>query len=118
MVELLGSDYVVEVVATDGWGDPNPNTKFNLGSLDGYFDGSNDDKIYWFNTWFFVSFTHSLTPLVGSFQYRRVHCLLFCSKIIVAKKYYCDGRCFTKIYKDVRISLFGVCCPVAKKVFR
>ena len=42
--ELLGSDDVGEVGATDGLSKPKPNTNPKIGSLNGSFDGSNDVK--------------------------------------------------------------------------
>ena len=86
--ELLGSDAVVEIGATDGRTESNPNTR--LGSLDGYLDGSNDGKLFRFNIYFSFYFTHLMSPLFGLCEYRRVWCLLFCLKIIVAKEDYFD----------------------------
>ena len=34
------------------------------------------------------------------------------------KRYYCENADFNEFYEYVRISVPGVCFPVAKKVFR
>ena len=81
----------------------------DLGSLDVSSDGSNDVKlegllpgyslvytdgkviVSYKGVWFSFSFMNSLALLVVFCLYWHIWCLLFCSKIILAKKYYCDG---------------------------
>ena len=86
--KLLGSDYIGEVGATNGWSEPNPNPNpnYKLGSSDVSFDGYNDGKLFWFNVWFSVSFTHSLTPLVGFFSIGALGVCCFVRKLLWQKK--------------------------------
>ena len=73
---------------------------------------------FWFNFWLSFSFTHSLTPLVAFFGMGKFGVWCSVQKILWRRKIIVVKADFTEGWEDLRISAFGVCCPVANKVFR